>query len=162
MNIQTIPFNGDRNKSFDIDPYQNEPRVTFDKILAFEELLKQQPQLDLKVINYFSHGVYARELTIPVGTILTGEIHKYSNLNILVKGKIKVSIGDEIELVEAPFIVVSPPGTKRVAEALTECVWVTIHGTFETDVNKIKNEFIANSYSEWLEFSNQRQLELLL
>lgn len=141
---------------------KNEPRVTIDKVLAFEELLKQQPQLDLKVTDHFSHGVYARELFIPAGTILTGEIHKHSNLNILLTGKIKVSIGDEIELIVAPFIVVSPPGTKRVAETLTDCIWITIHGTFETDVDKIRNEFIANSYPEWLEFSNQRQLELPL
>lgn len=136
--------------------------VKMENILAFERLLKTQPQLDLKVTNHFSHGVYARELFIPAGTILTGEIHKHSNLNILLIGKIKVSIGDEIELIVAPFIVVSPPGTKRVAETLTDCIWITIHGTFETDVDKIRNEFIANSYPEWLEFSNQRQLELPL
>jgi hypothetical protein len=151
------------NRSYDTGlSNPKKSKVTIDKILAFEELLKQQPQLDLKVINHFSHGVYARELLIPAGTILTGEIHKHSNLNLLMKGKIKVSIGDEIELIEAPFIVVSPPGTKRVAEALTECVWVTVHGTFETNINKIREYFIANSYMDWLEFSNQNQLELPL
>ncbi len=139
----------------------NNDKVTVEKILAFEELLKTQPQLELKVDHYFSHGVYARSLYIPAGTILTGEIHKYSNLNILIKGKIKVSVGDEIELIEAPFIVVSPPGTKRVAQALTDCVWVTIHGTHEQDVNKIKEYFIANDYHDWLEFKS-KQLELPL
>ena len=137
-------------------------RSMLDKILSFEQISKQYPQLELKVNHHFSHGIYARELEIPAGTILTGEIHKFSNLNILIKGKIKVSIADEIELIEAPFIVVSPPGTKRIAKAITDCVWVTIHGTFERDVSNIKKTFIAASLDEWLEFSNSNQLELPL
>ena len=98
-----------------------------DKVFLFESWMKQQPQLDLKVNHYFSHGVYARELFIPANTILTGEIHKFTNLNILIKGKIKVSIGDEIEIIEAPFIIVSPAGTKRIAHTITDCIWMTIH-----------------------------------
>lgn len=133
-----------------------------DKIFEWEEFAKQQPQLDLKVNHYFSHGVYARELLIPANTILTGEIHKYSNLNILIKGKIKVSIADEIELIEAPFVIVSPPGTKRIAHTITDCIWITIHGTHERDIDKIKEMFIANSEKDWLEFSNADQLELPL
>jgi len=133
-----------------------------DKVFLFESWMKQQPQLDLKVNHYFSHGVYARELLIPANTILTGEIHKFTNLNILIKGKIKVSIGDEIEIIEAPFIVVSPAGTKRIAHTITDCIWMTIHGTHETDVDKIKEIFIADSEKDWLEFSNINQLELPL
>lgn len=134
----------------------------FKNILAFEEFARQQPQIDLKVNNYFSHGVYARELHIPAGVILTGEIHKFSNLNILTKGRIKVSVGDEVELIEAPHVIVSPPGTKRIAKAMTDCVWVTIHGTFETNVDKIKEYFIADNYQDWLEFNDNGQLELPL
>ncbi len=137
-------------------------KPTINRILLWEEFAKQHEQIELKVYSYFSHGVYARELHIPAGVILTGEIHKYENLNILTKGKIKVSIGDEIEMIEAPFIVVSPPGTKRVAQAITDCIWITIHGTFERNVEKIKEQFIAGSYQEWLSFSKQDQLELPL
>ena len=131
-----------------------------DKILKWEDFARLQPQLELKVNHYFSHGVYARELLIPADTILTGEIHKFENLNILVKGRIAVSIGDEIEIIEAPFIVVSPPGTKRIAHTITDCVWITIHGTHERDVDKIKEMFIADSEKDWLEFSNADQLTL--
>jgi hypothetical protein len=132
------------------------------KIIQFEEFAKLQLQLDLKVNHHFSYGVYARELFIPADTILTGEIHKFSNLNILIKGKIKVSIADKIEIMEAPFVVVSPPGTKRIAHTITDCIWLTIHGTHETNVDKIKEMFIANSEKDWLEFSNVNQLELPL
>ena len=135
---------------------------TRDKILKWEDFARLQPQLELEVNHYFSHGVYARELLIPANTILTGEIHKFENLNILVKGSIKVSVGDAIKTIHAPFIVVSPPGTKRIAHTITDCVWITIHGTHERDVDKIKNLFIADSEKDWLEFSKQDDLQLEL
>jgi len=133
---------------------------TRDKVFAAEAFLKEQPQVELKVVHHFSKGVYARELHIPAGIILTGEIHKFTNLNILSKGKIQVLIGETVQEIEAPHTVVSPAGTKRIAYTLTDCIWTTIHGTDETDVGKIKEIFIAQSEDDWLEFSNANQLKL--
>lgn len=133
---------------------------TIADVIAFEAILKQAPQVELKVIHHFSKGVYARELHIPAGIILTGEIHKFTNLNILSKGKIQVLVGDAIQEIEAPFTIVSPAGTKRIARTLTDCVWTTIHGTDEVDLNIIEKTFIAKSEQEWLEFCNANQLAL--
>lgn len=132
------------------------------KVIAFENILKEYPQIELKVIHHFSKGVYARELHIPAGVILTGEIHKFTNLNILSKGRIQVLTENGMREVEAPFTIVSPAGTKRVARALTDCVWTTIHGTDETDLNIIEKTFIAKSENEWLNFCNNAQLEFKL
>lgn len=135
---------------------------TRDKIFSVEDYLKQQPQVSIPVQHYFSQGVYAREITIPADTILTGDIHKFTQLNILSKGRMHVYTEDGIKEVEAPFTVVSPPGTKRIAYTITECVWTTIHGTEETDVEIIRNQFILKDEAEWLEFNsaNSKQLEL--
>ena len=135
---------------------------TRDKIFAAEAFMREQPQVEIPVKHYFSQGVYAREITIPAGVILTGDIHKFKQLNILSKGRMQVYTEEGIREVEAPFTVVSPPGTKRIAHTLTECVWTTIHGTDETDVSEIEKVFIAKSENEWLEFSKSAQLELTL
>lgn len=131
-----------------------------DKVFNLEAAMKQLPQIELKVIHHFSKGVYARELHIPAGVTLVGEIHKFENLNILSKGTMIVTTEEGMREVSAPFTVVSPPGTKRAAHTITECVWTTIHGTDETDVSKIKEIFIAQSEDDWLEFSNANQLQL--
>jgi hypothetical protein len=123
-----------------------------EKVFAAEDYIRQMPQLDLKLVHYFSPGVYARELHIPAGVILTGEIHKYRQLNILSKGSISVLLEDGVKRIEAPFTVVSPAGTKRIAYAHTDCVWTTILGTHETDIEKIRDYFIAKSEREWLDF----------
>jgi len=133
---------------------------TRDKVFALEAAMLQYPQLDLKVVHHFSKGVYARELHIPAGVTLVGEIHKFENLNILSAGTMLVTTEEGMKEVSAPFTVVSPPGTKRAAHTITECVWTTIHGTEEKDINLIKNHFIATSELEWLEFCNANQLEL--
>lgn len=133
-----------------------------DKVFTAEVFMKEQPQVEIPIKHYFSQGVYAREATIPEGIILTGEIHKYQQLNILSKGCISVLIGDEIIKIEAPYTVVSPAGTKRIAYTHTECVWTTIHGTDETDLDIIRSKFIAKDEQEWLEFCNANQLEFKL
>ena len=133
-------------------------QVVFD----MERLMHQVPQVELKVKHYFSKGVYARELHIPAGVILTGEIHKFENLNILSQGKIEVLTEKGMQEVEAPFTIVSPSGTKRIARAITDCIWTTIHGTDENDLNIIEKTFIAKSEQEWLEFCNANQLEFKL
>lgn len=132
---------------------------TRDKVFTAEAIMKTLPQVELKVIHHFSEGVYARELYIPAGVVLIGEIHKFKNLNILSKGCIQVLTEDGMKEIEAPFTIVSPAGTKRIARALTDCVWTTIHGTDETDLTKIEIHFIAKSEQEWLSYCGQ-QLEL--
>jgi hypothetical protein len=131
-------------------------------VFDIERLMRQAPQVELKVKHYFSKGVYARELHIPAGVILTGEIHKFENLNILSQGKIEVLTEKGMQEVEAPFTIVSPAGTKRIARAITDCIWTTIHGTDENDLNIIEKTFIAKSEQEWLEFRNANQLEFKL
>lgn len=130
------------------------------KIFQAEAIMRTQPQLELEVKHHFSKGVYARELHIPANTTLTGEIHKFENLNILSQGSMLVSTEEGVIQVDAPFTVVSPAGTKRIAHTLTDCVWTTIHGTEERNVELIKQKFIAQSEAEYLEFVGANQLAL--
>src|SRR5262245_16445882 len=121
-------------------------------VFEMEDEIRKLAPVEIPVRHYFSPGVYAREITIPAGTILTGKIHKYAQLNILSKGEISVLTEDGVKRIRAPFTVVSPPGTKRVAFTHEECVWTTIHGTDETDLEKIEERFIAQTEQEYLDF----------
>jgi len=135
----------------------DEPRFLSmrDKVNALETEMRKREQIDIPVKHHFSQGVYAREITIPAGTLLTGKVHKYEQLNILSAGEISVLTEDGVKRVSAPFTVVSPPGTKRIAFAHTDCTWTTIHGTHETDLEKIENHFIAETDAEYSAFLEQ-------
>lgn len=98
-----------------------------ESIQVVESILLQHPQTAIEPVHHFADGIYAREITIPAGTVLTGKIHRTEHLNILSKGEITVWTEDGMKRIEAPFTMVSRPGTKRVGYAHTECVWTTIH-----------------------------------
>lgn len=104
------------------------------------------PQVDIPLVHRFSNGLYAREIFIPKGTILVGKIHRYESLNIVSMGDITVLTEDGAKRVQAPYTVVSPPGTKRVGFANEDTVWTTIHATDETDLGKLEDDLILNEY----------------
>ena len=122
------------------------------QICAIEAEMLKLPQLEIPVKHYFSPGIYAREITVPADALITGVIHKYPQINILSKGTIRVSIGDTISEITASHTVVSQAGIKRIAYAVTECVWTTIVHTFKTDIAEIEKEFFAYSEQEYEDF----------
>ncbi len=117
-----------------------------DSILALEKAMLEQPQVEIEPTHYFADGIYAREIVIPAGTLLTGKIHKTRHLNIVSKGKIAVVTEWGQKIIEAPFTFVAEPGTKRVGVALEDTVWTTIHASEETDLVKLEDELIAPSF----------------
>lgn len=128
------------------------------KMDALEDGIRTLPPVELEVVHHYSKGVYARELHIPAGTVLTGKVHKFENLNILSTGEMSVHMEDGSVLrVQAPYTVVSPPGTRRAAFAHSDCVWTTIHGTDERDVETIEKLFVAASPEDYRLFVQEQQ-----
>lgn len=113
-----------------------------------EELAKTGEPLEIPVKHHFSSGVYAREMKVPKGALIVGKIHKKQNLNIISQGEVSVLSIDGIIRVKAPHTFVAGEGVKRVIYAHEDAVWSTIHGTHETDLEKIEEEFIAKTYEE--------------
>jgi len=128
-----------------------------DEVFALEAEMLKMPQVKLECFHYFSPGVYARELHLPAGTVTTGAVHRFENMNILSKGTISIATEDGPLTVSAPYTVVSPPGTKRAVYAHTDCVWTTILGTEETDVELIEKTFVCKTEQEYLEWHSQSQ-----
>lgn len=115
---------------------------TREKIMELESAMRQYDQLEIPVTHHFSEGLYAREILIPAGTILTGKVHKTEHLNIVSKGDITVWTEDGMKRVQAPFTMVSRPGTKRVGYAHEDTVWTTIHATNERDLVALEEQLI--------------------
>lgn len=130
-----------------------------EKVNQAEAIMKTLPQVEMPEKHHFSQGLYARELFIPKDTVLTGKIHKYPQLNVLMSGDISVLTEDGVKRVKPPFLVVSPAGTKRIAYAHEDTIWLTIHGTEENDLEKIEQHFIAQDDAEYLEHCRTLQLE---
>jgi hypothetical protein len=117
-------------------------------ISRLEEKIKREVQVNIEPTHHFSDGVYAREIRIPKGTLITGAIHKFKNMNMISQGDVSFMSIDGSMRVKAPYTFVASPGVKRVIFAHTDTVWTTIHGTNLTNLKEIEEFFIAKDYSE--------------
>lgn len=129
-----------------------------EQAVALEAAIRAElPLLEGEVVHHRSHGVYGRELRVPAGAVVVGHIHKFTNMNVLLEGEMTVVTEAGPQRVGPGFMVVSPPGTKRAAYAHTDCRWLTIHGTHETDLDKIEQQFIAHTEQDYLAFCAEQK-----
>ena len=123
-------------------------------ILALEAAMRQLNGYDpegkniCRITHYFAPGVYAREMWMPAGCLITGKIHKTEHLNMLSQGKVSVSNKGESITMTAPYTFVSPVGTKRAIYAHEDSTWTTIHATDLVDPDEIEAEIIAETFEE--------------
>lgn len=142
------------------------PASAREKVEAMEdELMKLGlPQADIPLKHYFAPGLYAREMTIPAGVMLTGAVHKTEHLVTISAGRILVYQGEEGEGamdLRAPATFVSKPGTKRVGIAIEDTVFTTYHATENTDIDSLVEELTESKADELMGGKNNKQLRYL-
>jgi hypothetical protein len=112
---------------------------------------------DLPVRHSFAPGIYAREMSIPEGTLLIGKIHKHRHHNFLMQGSIIVLTEDEgVKLLQAPLMVVSEPGTQRIGYAVTDTIWTTVHENKDNteDLAIIEERTVTDDKKKYIEYKN--------
>jgi len=101
------------------------------------------------LIHHFAPGIYAREMKMPAGHVLTGKIHNHAHLTMISYGTVTISNEEGSFTVDAPHTFVSAPGTKRAMYSHTDVVLTTIHASNETDLGKLEEELTSDSYEEF-------------
>lgn len=106
-------------------------------------MVRECVPVEIEPVHRFAQGIYAREITIPAGTLLTGKIHRTQHLNVISAGDISVwTEGEPVRRIKAPYTFVAEPGTRRVGYAHADTVWTTIHATTETDLERLEATLI--------------------
>lgn len=129
----------------------------------FDELeakIATLPPVEAEVVHHFAPGVYAREMRLLPGTMLTGKIHKKETLNVVCGD---ISVFNEVDGSKKRLVgfhtFSSPPGTRRAGFAHSFTVWTCIHPTDETDLEKIEAEFIESYQNPLLADVKQGELQ---
>lgn len=120
-----------------------------DRIQQFEQALKQSPgQFTPDLMQFFCAGVYLRQVFFPAGTMVTGKIHRYPCLNILVQGELEVVTEEGIKMMVAPMVFKAPAGVKRAARVISDTIWITVHAYEgeERDGNAMADLLTVPSY----------------
>jgi hypothetical protein len=119
------------------------------KMLESEMSLKGKELEDFNPLKHsFAKGVYIREVFNPVGELLVTKIHKYSHPFFLLQGEMTILGEDGEKRIKAPHYGITKAGTKRIIYAHTDCIFVTVHATDETDLNKIEEEIISKDFED--------------
>ncbi|CAB4122440.1 hypothetical protein UFOVP33_7 [uncultured Caudovirales phage] len=140
-------------ESLVIDPFvgQSTPVATAkalgqsEKTELFEAMLLRGEQLDVPLEHVFAHGVYMRQGKLPKGSYLIGHQHKTDHLNVLFTGKVSVIMNGSSVEITAPCVFKAEAGVRKIIYAHEDSVLANIHGTNETDLDKIEDELIIKS-----------------
>lgn len=119
------------------------------KIDALQSMMKDLPQADIPVTNTFSGGVYAREIFIPKGTVLIGKVHLTEHLNICLKGDLTFLTIDGPRRIKAPAMFSAPAGTKKLAYANEDSIWVNVHPALCDDPDKIVDAVTVDYFADY-------------
>lgn len=129
-----------------------------ERVERLERILEKAPPVDCPVRHHFAPGLYAREMTIPAGVVLTSAVHKTEHLCTVSAGRILVYMDNGPVEIVAPYTFVSKPGAKRAGYALETTVWTTYHATTTTDLDALCEELTESTSAELLGGSKNRQL----
>jgi hypothetical protein len=132
-------------------------------ITVLQDTIAEMPQVTGELQHFFAHGVYARNIKLPKGTLAVGECHKESTLNVLLKGEIMVYMGEDQAPVHvvAPCVFVSEAWVKKVAYCVEDVELMNVHASHQTDLAALKAELIVpdGDYRAALQKAAQEVLE---
>lgn len=106
------------------------------RIDDYEAWAAVQPQVPIVTRHYFAPGIYAREIVVPAGTVITGAQHRTKYLAVLSKGVVSVwKEGDDrnAKLLAAPMTIVSEVGARRMGIVHEEMIWTDFFPNPEED-----------------------------
>lgn len=92
-------------------------------------VMSELPQIDCPLKHIWTPGMYIRQIFMPAGTAIISKTHNTTHPYIVSMGSVDVynSEKDETVHIEAPYLGVTKPGTRRVLNVLQDCIWTTFH-----------------------------------
>lgn len=120
-----------------------------ERIEAMETEMLQHEQVEIPIEHRFVNGMYAREITIPAGTLLTGRVHKFGYVDIMLSGDITVATPDGVKRLTGSNVMEGIPGRKRAGYAHEDTRWITVHRTEETDSEGIEDVLTVMTIAEY-------------
>ena len=128
--------------------------LTIEKLESIEKELAEEKGDNTIITNNFLNGTFVRECFIPAGTFIIGAIHKTAHMSIMAYGHLLLwdsSSGKAVE-VRGYHRSESPPGTKRVAYAFEDTMYITCHKAEKvlTEESEIRKAYTYENYRSFL------------
>jgi hypothetical protein len=110
-------------------------------------MLENFPIINCPLVHRFTKGLYVREIFMPAGSLITSKVHKTQHQFFILKGAVSVwtNEGEEVYL-EAPYIGITEPGTRRLLFIWEDCIWATSHPNPDNETVEEIEERILEKY----------------
>ncbi|HUT47228.1 MAG TPA: hypothetical protein VMX36_13160 [Sedimentisphaerales bacterium] len=123
------------------------------RMLGFESAISQQPGAKFgddagPLSHFFADGLYIRQYTGLKNTIAVSKLHKTNHPYFVLEGCASIITEEGPVRIEAPHWGITKAGTKRILYFHEETIWITVHATEETDLEKIEDVVIAKTYDD--------------
>lgn len=107
------------------------------------KIIRAFPPVESRVEHRFTPGLYSRTIFMAAGNLYTTKIHKTEHQFIISKGSVIIYTKEEgWQRLEAPFMGITKPGTRRIVYCPEDCIFSTFHPTQKTTVEEVEKEVI--------------------
>lgn len=135
-------------------PYR---KGAIDRMLELESALEKLPGTKFgddafPLKHIFADGLYIRAMKGIKGMVVVTKLHKTNHPYFVLEGDVSIFTEEGTVRIKAPYFGITKAGTKRVGYFHEDTIWVTVHATEETDLEKIEDQVIAKSYDELPEY----------
>lgn len=111
--------------------------------IDIQDQVAQLPQVEIPIFHHFAPNIYMRQMEVVAGTLMVTKMHKTEHFLIVLKGSATILDSNGLMYVQAPQIIKTQIGTKRVIYFHEDSTWLTTHPTNETDLNLIEDQLIV-------------------
>lgn len=145
------------NSNIDLSLYSNREKIEIIEWIILNSMINIAEELPVE--HKVFGGIYARELFIPEGVVLTGKIHLEDHICILSEGDLSVMTDDGIKRILAPCMFNAKAGIKKIGYAHTDCTFTTFHRTDLTDIDEIENALFSDGDISWVDDLMNKRIE---
>lgn len=93
-------------------------------------MLQDYPAIDCPLDHRFTPGLYSRTIFMQEDAVIVSRIHNTTHQFVLSAGTVAIKTNDgDWEILAAPYIGITKPGTRRTLCCLEDCLFTTFHPT---------------------------------
>lgn len=124
--------------------YTELPVLSYDEALdQVEAEMHKIGTKEFELSDFFCGSLYVRPVIVEAGDQLISKVHKVEHPYFLMSGTIEVYTEEGKQTISAPWIDITPAGTRRYARAVTRILWCTVHSTDKLTVEEVEAEVIT-------------------
>lgn len=106
------------------------------------EFNKGFDEAGVEIIHHFGRNFYVKQVNFSKDKVLSQHKHKFDHLSWLSTGSVLLKADGKESLISGPKMIEIPAGVEHEVRSLTDVVWLCMHATSETDVEKIDESLV--------------------